>query len=58
MNRPHPLGLTAPEAGRPEWQAVERRRHALRVADRQRRIVHPKPPLSVLLRRWIGEFFG
>lgn len=54
MNRPHPLGLTS----HPAWAEVERRRHALRVADRKRRIVHPKPPLSVLLRRWIGEFFG
>lgn len=59
MTRPHPLGLTTPStAPNPEWERVERRQHALRVADRKRRIVRQKPPLIDRIRIWIGESFG
>jgi hypothetical protein len=59
MTRPHPLGLTTPStAPNPEWERVERRQAALRVADRKRRIVRHKPPMIDRLRTWIGECFG
>lgn len=54
MTRPHPLGLTS----HPDWDRVEARQHALRVADRKRRIIRHKPPLIDRVRQWLGECFG
>lgn len=54
MARPHPLGITS----HPSWSEVERRQHALRIAERQRRIVRQQPPLIDRIRAWIGECFG
>lgn len=54
MTRPHPLGITS----HPSWSEVEAKRHALRVADRKRRIVRHKPPLIDRIRMWFGESWG
>ncbi|WGM31466.1 hypothetical protein KKHFBJBL_01713 [Brevundimonas sp. NIBR11] len=54
MAREHPLGVV----WHSEWEGVERRQAALRVADRKRRIVRQKPPLIDRIRIWIGECFG
>lgn len=54
MDRPHPMGV----AWHPAWDAAERRLHALRVADRQRRFPAPRPSLLTRARAWIAECFG
>ena len=54
MAREHPLGV----AWHPEWEAVERRQAALRVAERRSRVPNPKPPLIDRIRIWVGECFG